>query len=268
MKHFIHKKLRGLVMLLSLLFLGIPSVFAQEAPAAASAESSSSFFNADNWIIVVVLVVIIVVLLAILYMLYALSVFMRMVNKADGKEVENTPFIDFNAAVPIEREHEILTDHEYDGIRELDNKLPPWWVAMFYMTIVFAFVYMWYYHSEEGRLQDDEYLAEMVEAEVQMKLAADKVNENNVTLIASGPRLDKGKEIFAVNCASCHGPNLEGKIGPNLTDATWLHGGDIKDIFKTIKYGVPAKGMIPWQSQLSPAQIQEVSSYIKSMAKK
>jgi cytochrome c oxidase cbb3-type subunit 3 len=267
MKKILHKRLKGIWMFLIMFLIGMPTLFAQEV-AASSPASESGFFISENWILVVVLLVIIVVLLAILYMLYALSVFMRMVNKEEGKVREEGPLIDFNAAVPIEREHEILMDHEYDGIRELDNKLPPWWVAMFYITIVFAFVYMWFYHGEDGRLQDDEYVASMAEAEVQMRLAADKVNENNVTLITSGPRLDKGKEIFAVNCASCHGPKGEGKIGPSLVDATWLHGGDIKDVFKTVKYGVPAKGMIPWQTQLSPAQIQEVSSYIKSIGAK
>ncbi len=174
--------------------------------------------------------------------------------------------IRFTDAVPIEREHEILLDHNYDGIHELDNKLPPWWVYMFYATIVFGLVYMWYYHIYgTGNIQEDEYNQEMAQAEIQLKLVASKVDENSVVFLSDDAKLKNGSALFQSNCAACHGKEGQGGVGPNLTDEYWLHGGGIKDVFKTIKYGVPEKGMIPWQSQLSPVQIQEVSSYIMKL---
>ncbi len=172
-------------------------------------------------------------------------------------------------AVPVEREHEVMLDHDYDGIRELDNNLPPWWVYMFYASILFAIVYIGYYHFTDGKLQHDEYLAEMVEADLAkaeyMKNAANLVDETNVIAVTDMTRLEAGKAIFLQNCAPCHGQNGEGTVGPNLTDDYWLHGGGIANVFNTTKYGVPAKGMIAWQSQLGASQIQEVASYILTL---
>src|SRR6478735_8271351 len=93
---------------------------------------------------------------------------------------------------------------------------------------------------------------------------ADRVDENSVKLLTAKDKLQSGEAIYQKNCVACHGKLGEGGVGPNLTDAYWLHGGDIQSVFKTIKYGVPSKGMIPWQTQLSPAQIQEVASYINT----
>jgi cytochrome c oxidase cbb3-type subunit 3 len=203
-----------------------------------------------------------IVLLVLIYTLYALNVFLSFAKKSG--DIKQTPdLLRLTDAVPIEREHEIMLDHNYDGIRELDNKLPPWWVYMFYATIVFSIFYMWYYHVYgTGNVQEEEYKSEMAQAEIDMKLFASKVDENSVTLLTDISKLKSAELIYQSNCAACHGKLGEGKVGPNLTDAYWLHGGGIKDVFKTVKYGVPAKGMIPWQAQLSPAQIQEVSSYI------
>jgi cytochrome c oxidase cbb3-type subunit 3 len=175
-----------------------------------------------------------------------------------------------NASVAIEEEADIMLDHEYDGIRELDNNLPPWWKYGFYVTIVFACVYLVHYHVfKTGRLQVEEYNAEMHQAKIDldayMKKAANLVNENNVTLLTDGASISEGKSIFQQNCSTCHGKAGEGGVGPNLTDDYWLHGGNIGSIFATVKYGYPEKGMKSWQQDLGARQIHVVASFIKSI---
>ncbi len=172
--------------------------------------------------------------------------------------------------VPIEKEKDILMDHNYDGIKELDNSLPPWWVAMFYITIAFAVVYMTYHHfSGYGLSSSEKYEQEMEQAEeaVQAYLAkqANLVDETNVEMLTDAADLEAGKIIFDTQCAVCHGQMGEGGIGPNMTDDYWLHGGSIQDIFKTVKYGMPDKGMVSWKSQLSAGDMAKVSSYIKTL---
>jgi len=213
-------------------------------------------------VLMVVLASTITVLLILLYVLYALNIFLASAKQSG--DIKGVPAIlKFTDAVPVEREHEILMDHDYDGIRELDNRLPPWWVYMFYGTIVFALFYMWYYHiSGTGSLQEEEFLAEMKQAEIELSKNANRVDENSVTLLTDKERLKSGEEIYIANCAPCHGKKGEGGVGPNFADNYWIHGADIKDVFKTIKYGVPEKGMIPWQTQISPKQIQEVASFV------
>jgi cytochrome c oxidase cbb3-type subunit 3 len=173
-------------------------------------------------------------------------------------------------AVPVENEATVDMGHSYDGIRELDNSLPPWWVYGFYVTIIFSVGYLWYFHTgTPGRGQADEYKSEMAEAQVAkeafLKKAGNAIDEKTVTLITDAGRISAGKATFAANCAVCHGAAGEGKVGPNLTDVNWIHGGTINDLFKTIKYGVPAKGMVPWEASLTPVQIQDVASFILSL---
>jgi len=173
-------------------------------------------------------------------------------------------------AVPVEKEQDVMLDHNYDGIKELDNSLPPWWVAMFYLSIGFAVVYMTYYHfTGAGPSSAEEYEMEMEQAEeaVQAYLAtqANLVDETNVTALTDEQALATGETIYNNNCAACHGMQGEGGVGPNMTDKYWIHGGDIKDVFSTIKYGVPEKGMISWKSQLSAADMHKVASYILTM---
>lgn len=166
---------------------------------------------------------------------------------------------------PIEEEKDLMIDHEYDGIVELDNPIPVWFNVLFYGTVVFGFIYLLVYHVFGwGMNQDQEYLHEMAQAEKAkqeyLAQSASLVDESSVEF--NEALAPAGKAIFMVNCAACHGNNGEGTIGPNLTDRHWIHGGEIKDIFKTVKYGVPEKGMVPWEQTLTPAQIAEVSSYI------
>jgi cytochrome c oxidase cbb3-type subunit 3 len=187
-------------------------------------------------------------------------------------EEANTEFfgIKLTDHAAIENEKDILLDHEYDGIKELDNNLPPWWVYMFYATILFGVVYIaWYHVLPYGQSQHEEYIAQMEEGERQkeayLAIAGNRIDESNVTYIDDAKSLAAGKEIYVANCVACHAKDLGGGVGPNLVDEYWIHGGSINDVFKVIKYGVPTKGMIPWQANLTPVEMQQVSSYILSM---
>jgi len=175
-----------------------------------------------------------------------------------------------NDSVPVEREKEVLTDHEYDGIKELDNNLPPWWLYGFYLTIVFSVIYMFHYHVlGTGPSSEQEYQAELVAAEEarQAYLAETGavIDENTVVRIFDEELLGKAQITFVEKCAPCHTPSGGGSVGPNLTDEYWIHGGSINNIFGVIKYGVPEKGMIPWQGILTPEEMQSLSSYIMSL---
>lgn len=175
-----------------------------------------------------------------------------------------------NKSVAIEKEKEIMSHHEYDGIRELDNDLPPWWKWGFVLTIVFSVIYLWRYHvSQTAPLQLQELEIEMVEAEEQMKAyraqSANLVDETTVALNNEAEFLEKGRAVFIANCAACHLESGAGSVGPNMTDRYWLHGNDIASIFKVIKYGVIEKGMQSWQEMLSPTQIAQVANYIKTL---
>ena len=177
----------------------------------------------------------------------------------------------FNKSVSIDKEQDVQLDHDYDGIKELDNSLPPWWIYGFYFTILFAGVYMYRYHiSKSSPLQVEELAIEKIQAEKDkvafMATLANNVDETSIAYNPTAELLAEGKVIFVKNCVSCHGPEAQGaSIGPNLTDEYWIHKGGIKDIFKTIKNGVQEKGMIPWGQQLSNAQIAAVATFIKSL---
>jgi cytochrome c oxidase cbb3-type subunit 3 len=172
-------------------------------------------------------------------------------------------------AVEIEDEKSILMDHEYDGIQELDNNLPPWWVWMFYATIITGVFYIFNYHIlGTGDLQIKAYEKEMVESkkdiDAYLSKMAMNVDETNATVMTEASDLSAGKGIFEINCVSCHNPKGEGNIGPNLTDKFWLYGNDIKNLFSIVKIG-NANGMPEHASKLNPIQIQQVTSYVLSL---
>ncbi|WP_324720777.1 cbb3-type cytochrome c oxidase N-terminal domain-containing protein [Salinimicrobium sp. HB62] len=171
---------------------------------------------------------------------------------------------------PISEEGELELDHNYDGIKELDNKLPPWWLYSFYLSIVFAAGYLAYYHILGGESQVDEFEQEMLAAQIALeeykKTAPDLVDADNVELLTDAGDLEEGAAIYQVNCMACHAADGGGGIGPNLTDEHWILGGGIKNVFHTVSEGGRAgKGMIAWKSTLKPAEIQKVSSYILSL---
>ena len=160
-----------------------------------------------------------------------------------------------------------LLDHDYDGIHEFDNDLPPWWKYGFALTIVFAIGYVAYYHVlKTGQLQGAEYATEMQQAALLIAATPDDPNLLTTYQPLKLPaELSSGKTIFATNCAPCHGTSGEGKIGPNLTDEFWLHGGEVNHVYKTIKFGVNGKGMVAWKGKLTGKQILQVSSYVLSL---
>jgi len=178
----------------------------------------------------------------------------------------------FNKLKPVSEEAELDLGHEYDGIRELNNRLPPWWLYGFYATILFAAIYLWRFHvSHNGPSSKEEYDRSVVNAEIKLnqylKLKGETVDENTITFLNSADDISAGKAIFTdpSKCPACHMADGGGNaVGPNLTDDYWLYGGGIKDIFKTIKYGT-SKGMKSWKDDLSPKQIAQVASYVKSL---
>lgn len=166
---------------------------------------------------------------------------------------------------------EKMLEHQYDDIQELDNPIPGWFMTLFYGTVVFGIVYWINYQViDGGKPQNEEYVAQIEQAkldyEIYLKTAGDKINAETVTLLADKDAIAKGQELFAKNCVACHGKLAEGtSIAPNLTDEYWLHGGGVKNVFKTITDGVELKGMKSWKKDFSPVQIQQIASYVLSL---
>jgi len=189
--------------------------------------------------------------------------------KADKKS-DNKVWLKLLSLKPMSEESNLILEGEYDGIKELDNPTPAWFMYLFYGTIIFAVGYLLNYHVfGTGQLQYAEYKTEMAQADAAKKVylshQANQVDENTVKLVTDPTVLAAGKTIFITTCSPCHGAQGQGVVGPNLTDDYWLHGGKITEVFKTIKYGVPAKGMPTWEKQLSPKQISDVANYVKSL---
>jgi len=162
----------------------------------------------------------------------------------------------------------LISGHEYDGIKELDNRLPKWWLGLFYITIIFAAVYFLRFHVlKTAPLQEDEYTNEVAAAQAKYKdmQPANTIDASSVLLLTDEASLASGKAIFDKNCVVCHLAEGQGLVGPNLTDNYWIHGCTIGEVFSLITIGVPEKGMISWKTQLTPEQIQQVGSYILSL---
>lgn len=245
-----------------------------------TAVTSEWFFGSGNIyndvLIIALIVVMLVVLSSSLVVHQALKAIIKLTMPALAEEERQrkSKKIDWQAVWirllslrPMEEEKDLEIEHEYDGIKELNNPVPTWFNALFYSTMTFGFVYLMVYHVFGwGLNQDQEYNREVVLAEQAkqeyLAQAANLIDESSITVDETGNLAASGKAIFAANCVACHGNAGEGGIGPNLTDDYWLHGDDIKDIFKVVKYGVAAKGMVPWEQTLTPGQIAEVSNYI------
>lgn len=251
-------------------------LFLAVLPAFSHAQSAQGFVEQFKLEIILTLAVAVCILalLVLLVTLFALRTFLNLARPAAEKKAEVSLWQNFmkkmTMATPLDREHEVMTDHEYDGIKELDNRLPPWWLWGFYFTIFFAVVYLLYFHVlGYGKSSAQEYEAEMIQAKDKAALylasLENNIDESNVEVTTEAAELAEAKGLYMQYCVACHGQAGEGGVGPNLTDAYWIHGGDVKAIFKTIKYGVPQKGMISWQNQLTPKQMQQMSSFILTL---
>ncbi|SDF25355.1 cytochrome c oxidase cbb3-type subunit 3 [Mucilaginibacter pineti] len=232
-----------------------------------------------------IMLLLLLIIVALLVILRAFNIVTRLVLKADGysdeqieaelhpvkiKKPKAEVWNKLLSLRPLAEEKELLIAHDYDGIQELDNPIPAWFMYLFYITIIFAVGYLLNYHVfHTGQLQYEEYKTEMVQADAAKKLylskAANQVDENTVKLVKDPAVLAAGQAVFKQNCVACHGDHAQGMVGPNLTDNFWLHGHKVNDLFKTVKYGVLAKGMPTWEKVLSPGQISAVVNYVKSL---
>ena len=226
---------------------------------------------------IVLTFIIMVVLLVLFVAIYMLKILNMFIEQGDRDRAEKAGIayvprpswwqrIDrkLTDAIPLEKENTILLDHNYDGIRELDNHLPPWWKWLFYATIVWSGVYLLLYHvTDTLPLSPQEFDQEMALAKSSKKISA--FDEGSLTFTTDPAILSRGKDIFISNCASCHQPDGGGGIGPNLTDNFFLHGNTIGDVYQTVKEGVPNTNMIAWKASLSPEKIRDVSNFVLSL---
>lgn len=254
-----------------LMVASIPSLAFAQAEATTPSEPLLKITEREIWIVGAVDIV----LLGVFWFMKRLFDNMVAMTRTEEEQVEHEVKESqaFNKiltdAIPLEREHEVLMDHDYDGIQELDNNLPPWWKWGFYASIVFAIIYLLNYHVlRTSDLQIAAYEKEVAQAnldiEAYLKESALNVDENSVTVLTESSDVNAGLEIYKMYCAVCHGQKGEGMVGPNMTDDYWIYGPDIKNIFKTIKYGAN-NGMKSWKDELNPLEMQQVASYLKSL---
>jgi len=245
-------------LLFIVLSVAVQSTFAQTE----GGELTKSYYD-----IVAVAIIFVVVLIVVGFLYFGLE---EEVKRETKLSLGFTKIKDYVVGLkPLEKEKDLMFDHAYDEIRELDNKIPPWFNYLFYGSIAFGIFYMINYHVlSSGDVQASEYNEEVKMAElkkIELVKSGALLDENKLTALTDVAALNSGKEIFIKNCAVCHTEKGGGLVGPNLTDDYWIHGGGIRNIFTTVKNGVPAKGMISWKSQLNPRQIQEVSSFILTL---
>ncbi|MBI5020420.1 MAG: c-type cytochrome [Ignavibacteriales bacterium] len=171
--------------------------------------------------------------------------------------------------VPQSAEKAIQMDEDFDGITELDNRIPPWFNYLFGATVLFAVIYLINYHVlKTSPLPQAEFSEELASADLmrRVRIASEgEINEDKLAALKDDASIKEGMEKFKKNCVSCHGNEGGGVVGPNLTDQYWIHGGGVKNIFATIKNGVPAKGMISWKLVFTPKEIQQIASYILTL---
>ncbi len=272
------KTLSGSIVTGVLILAGLFSTtasFAQSNPAVSNLSVNINGLTPFTFtIMMLVIAVEIIILIALVYQLKFLMGIEKIKVAVPKAAVEEKPKVNWwwkiNKANDLEKEEDIDLSHDYDGISELDNKLPPWWIAAFALTILFSVVYMYRYHvSGSAPLQIEELNIAMKQAEIEKKAylakSANNVDENTVVML-DATAITAGKSLFGTNCIACHGNVGEGNaVGPNLTDEYWLHGGDLSSIFKSIKYGWPDKGMRSWKDDFSPIQVAQLTSYIKSI---
>ncbi|HLT73647.1 MAG TPA: cbb3-type cytochrome c oxidase N-terminal domain-containing protein [Ohtaekwangia sp.] len=269
-------------LLLSLMMAGGSSLMAQATESQTFWQDPFSHPMTPIYgLIVLICVVILLIGFVAVAMIRVLNVFSENLAKERAEKL-GIPYVpqptywqrlvrSLNASVPVEEERSIELEHSYDGIRELDNHLPPWWKYLFYFTIVWSVVYLIAYHVTDSLpLQIDEYNNQVAKAEEVKKqfLATQpkvEIDESTLTYVKDDAIIAKGKEIYTAYCVSCHKADGGGMIGPNLTDEYWLHGGDVKSVYAVVKNGVPEKGMVSWANVLSPEQLRNVSFFVMSL---
>ncbi|MBK9569707.1 MAG: c-type cytochrome [Chitinophagaceae bacterium] len=265
-------------LLLAFLLLSGSSLFAQgpvtetsKAVVKSIGGMQASTFYIMAFVIFIELAIIMVLLINIKFLLKTEKekVSLAAAPQAEKLKKEKLSWWDrFNKLKPVSEEAELDLGHEYDGIRELNNRLPPWWLYGFYLTIIFAGIYLWRFHiSHTAPSSKEEFENSVAKADLKIQkyllAKGDAVDENTVTLLKSPDDIAAGKLIFSKSCVTCHMETGAGGIGPNLTDNFWIHGNDIKSVFKTIRYGINA--MPQWQNTYSNKQIAQVASYVKSL---
>ncbi len=269
-------KIAGLI--LALIFFAVSPAIAQDAAPAVADTAASSYTDAEmlRWVLYVFIgieIVVIFLFAKLIRFFTGIEAFQKAkrVDKSSPSVFDlGSIWTKMNRFQPIEEEASIDTGHSYDGIRELNNVTPPWFIAGFALSILFAGVYLWRYHiAESAPLQIEEYNIAVAEAKVKqdeyLKTQANNVDETSVVMLdADG--IAAGQALFANNCVACHGSVGQGaSVGPNLSDNYWIHSGGIKNIFKSIKYGWQEKGMKSWKEDFSANQIAQLSSYIMSL---
>jgi cytochrome c oxidase cbb3-type subunit 3 len=262
----------------AILVLASPALFAQDAAGTTAAATtgaktiagmSASTFYILATVLFLELFIILALLINIKFLLKTEKDKIAAETETAEEQANKLSWWDrFNALRPVTEEASLDLGHEYDGIRELNNRLPGWWLYGFYGCIIFAGVYLYrshVSHTAPSGVQEYERSVARAEADIQeyLKQKGDAVDENTVKILTGADDLAAGKSIFVKSCATCHLENGAGKIGPNLTDDYWLHGNDIKVVFKTIRYGINA--MPRWDVSLSNKQIAQVASYVKSL---
>ncbi|MBK7098981.1 MAG: c-type cytochrome [Sphingobacteriales bacterium] len=257
-------------MIIGLLFMSVATLFAQDAGAASTSDSiSTETILTYSLLLIIALEIVAIVALLRWHRFFTGIEGMEEAKLESLKSTNsfNNWWNSINKFKSIENEDDIDMGHSYDGIRELNNVLPPWFTWTFIASIVFGFGYLWKYHwssnpaPNQYQAYEKEVAAAKIKQDAYLKSRGDLVNETNVKMVdAAG--VEAGKKLFSSNCAVCHSDKGQGGVGPNLTDDFWLHGGNINDIFKTIKYGVVEKGMQSWKDVFSPDQIADLSSYI------
>ena len=274
------ENMKKIALIFSYMLLFVPGVFAQEVAAAENTFWKDPFNHPLFPLYALGLLILVVIVLVAVVAFYLVSILNMLIEKAAREKAEKAgvPYVPeptwwqgvqqkLTRSTPVEKEGDILLDHNYDGIKELDNHLPPWWKWLFYATIVWSAVYLIVYHITDSLpLSAEQYEAEVAKFEkLKTSQPVATVDESTLEFVDDAGMISHGQKVFSTNCASCHRADAGGDNGPNLTDEYWLYGGDAKHIYATIKNGKPENGMISWGGILKPEEIRDAAFYIISI---